>query len=234
MENQFQIVGHKLCPYVQRVVILAMEKEIPFSRVDIELHDKPPWLLKLSPAGKVPILIVDDEKVLFESNVICEYLDIMSNDSNDSIDSKPSLHPKGTFAKARLLAWGEFGTDILNSIAKIIYQDLTRESFEETIIAIRNRLKIVEQEHSGAKYFAGESFHLIDIIYATLFRYFEVLELVTKENILADLPRLSRWSRELAERRSVQRAVPENYHELLREFIGDKESYLSSAFCRVL
>jgi glutathione S-transferase len=93
MENRLKIVGHKLCPYVQRVVILAEEKNILYERIDIELHDKPKWLLEKSPTGKVPMLLIGEKDILFESSVICDYLDEAS---------KGSLQPDDLFQKARL------------------------------------------------------------------------------------------------------------------------------------
>ncbi|MGY4160696.1 glutathione S-transferase [Bradyrhizobium sp. USDA 4461] len=74
-----KLISHKLCPYVQRAVIALHEKGVPFERIDIDLANKPDWFLKISPLGKVPVLVVtgDDGKevALFESNVICEYIE---------------------------------------------------------------------------------------------------------------------------------------------------------------
>ena len=35
-----KIVGHRLCPYVQRVVIVMIEKGIAFERIDIDLDSQ--------------------------------------------------------------------------------------------------------------------------------------------------------------------------------------------------
>jgi glutathione S-transferase len=78
MAAKLTLISHKLCPYVQRAVIALNEKGVPFERVDIDLADKPDWFLKLSPLGKVPVLVVrsdEGEVALFESNVICEYIE---------------------------------------------------------------------------------------------------------------------------------------------------------------
>src|SRR3954465_13576445 len=78
MTASLKLISHKLCPYVQRAVIALKEKGVPFERVDIDLANKPDWFLKLSPLGKVPVLVAtndDGEVALFESNVICEYIE---------------------------------------------------------------------------------------------------------------------------------------------------------------
>jgi len=73
------LVSHHLCPYVQRAAIALTEKGVPFERRYVDLSAKPDWFLAISPLGKAPLLIVtqDDgtEAVLFESAVICEYLE---------------------------------------------------------------------------------------------------------------------------------------------------------------
>ena len=70
MAAALKLISHKLCPYVQRAVIALTEKGVPFERIDIDLANKPDWFLKISPLGKVPVLLVetaDGEAALFES-----------------------------------------------------------------------------------------------------------------------------------------------------------------------
>lgn len=218
MYQKFEIVGHLLCPYVQRVVILAKEKGVTFDRTDIELDNKPEWLTRLSPTGKVPILIIDKEDVLFESSIICEFLDEVSSGT---------LYPDCLSQRARLRAWGEFGTGILNCIAKIIYQDKSQESFEESIVDIRERLHLVQKEHSGKLYFYSDDFYLIDAIYATIFRYFNVLTHSLNRDIFDEFPLLSNWAIRLFKRNSIIEAVPPDYQSRLLSFIKSKDTYLS-------
>src|ERR1043166_7678176 len=59
-------------------VIALTEKGVPFERIVIDLANKPDWFLKLSSLCKVPVLVVERdgrEVALFESNVICEYIE---------------------------------------------------------------------------------------------------------------------------------------------------------------
>src|SRR5689334_15487891 len=68
------LVSHPLCPYVQRAAIVLLEKGVPFERRDVDLARKPAWFLDISPLGKTPVLLAGGEAI-FESAVICEYLD---------------------------------------------------------------------------------------------------------------------------------------------------------------
>ena len=93
MAAALKLISHKLCPYVQRAVIALTEKGVPFERIDIDLANKPDWFLKISPLGKVPVLLVetaDGEAALFESNVICEYI--------EDTQGGAKLHPQDPLA----------------------------------------------------------------------------------------------------------------------------------------
>lgn len=68
---------HPMSPCAQKVRICLTEKNLEWNAVHIDLPNKQnlrPDYLKLNPAGVVPTL-VDDETVVTESSIICEYLD---------------------------------------------------------------------------------------------------------------------------------------------------------------
>ncbi|WP_419905442.1 glutathione S-transferase family protein [Kiloniella sp.] len=212
------LIGHEICPYVQRVVIVLEEKGITYERKDIVLDDKPAWLGPLSPTRKVPVLVINGNRVLFEANVITEFLD----------ETYPgSLHPDCQLEKANHRAWIEFGSDILGSIAQIIYRDKTEVSFHASIQNIQEKFAILEEQLAGTPYFASSTFQLIDAVYGIIFRYFEVLTSISLFDPFQSLIKLQRWRDHLAEHQSIQRAVPVNYNNLLVEFISKQESYAS-------
>jgi hypothetical protein len=66
-------------PYVRKVRIVAIEKGLDG---DIELVNAMPWpdptqVAARNPLGKVPALVLDDGSTLYDSPVICEYLDTL-------------------------------------------------------------------------------------------------------------------------------------------------------------
>jgi len=71
---KLELVSHTLCPYVHRAAVMIHEKGVPFERRYINLKAKPDWFLRISPRGKVPVLLVDGQP-LFESMAIIEFLD---------------------------------------------------------------------------------------------------------------------------------------------------------------
>jgi Glutathione S-transferase, N-terminal domain len=62
------------CPYCARVRLVVAEKGIEPETVEVDLANRPAWLLELNPPnGRVPVL--DDGFVLPESEIIMDYLE---------------------------------------------------------------------------------------------------------------------------------------------------------------
>lgn len=103
------LVSHPLCPFVQRAAIVLLEKGVPFERINVDLSAKPDWFLALSPTGKVPLLKVrridGEDAILFESMVICEYL--------EETQGGAPMYSDDALLRARQRAWIEFATPTL-------------------------------------------------------------------------------------------------------------------------
>lgn len=211
-----KLISHKLCPYVQRAAIALLEKKIPHSQEYIDLANKPDWFLQLSPLGKVPVLLVDEE-ILFESMVICEYLDEIT---------PGSLHPDEPLVKAKHRAWIEFGSNILSNIAGL-YSAKDQASFEAKCQELIRSFQTLEPQLKASPYFRGEQFSLIDAIYGPIFRYFAVFDQYQDFGFFAQTPKVKAWGEALLKRPSVQQAVPADYPELLHEFLKQRNSFLS-------
>jgi len=218
---RFRLISFPLCPYVQRAAILLLEKGVPFERVDIDLAAKPDWFLKLSPLGKVPVLVVEEdgrETVLFESAVIAEYLDEVL---------EPRLHPADPLEKARHRAWIEFASATLADVAGF-YSSADESAFEQKREALAAKFNRVEEQLGQGPFFAGTSFCLVDAAFAPVFRYFAVFDRIGDFGLFDGRPRLQAWGRNLAVRPSVGRAVPSDYEQRLTAFVQRKQSHLAS------
>ncbi|MCK4865645.1 MAG: glutathione S-transferase N-terminal domain-containing protein [Gammaproteobacteria bacterium] len=70
-------------PFVRKVNVLAIEVGLD---TQIEWVTTDPWqaednLTAENPLSKIPTLITDDEQIIYDSRVICEYLDSLHNGS---------------------------------------------------------------------------------------------------------------------------------------------------------
>jgi glutathione S-transferase len=220
MAAALKLISHKLCPYVQRAVIALREKGIPFERIDIDLADKPGWFLNLSPLGKVPVLLVPTEQgevALFESNVICEYI--------EETQGGAALHPQDALTRAQHRAWMEFSSTILSELWGL---ETTADPaiFEGKRQSVAAKFTRVEEALGSGPFFAGTQFSLVDAVFAPIFRYFDVFDRVTDLSVFTDTPKVRAWRQQLAARPSVRSAVGSDYPELLYAFLVRHDAHL--------
>ncbi|WP_370139571.1 MULTISPECIES: glutathione S-transferase family protein [unclassified Bradyrhizobium] len=220
MTASLKLISHKLCPYVQRAVIALKEKGVPFERIDIDLASKPDWFLRLSPLGKVPVLVVTTEKgevALFESNVICEYI--------EETQGGAKLHPADALKRAEHRGWMEFGSAILGDLWGL---ETTSDPaiFENKRQALAAKFARVEAALGTGPLFARDAFSLVDAVFAPIFRYFDLFDELTEHGIFRDVPRVRAWRAELAKRPSVRTAVGTDYPQLLRAFLLRHDAHL--------
>jgi glutathione S-transferase len=86
-------------PYARKVLVMAHEVGLA-SRLDVVHHETSPTrrndlVYALNPLGKVPVLVTEDGFCLFDSVVICEYL--------DGLHDGPRMIPEGGIARWQAL-----------------------------------------------------------------------------------------------------------------------------------
>lgn len=209
------LVSHALCPYVQRAAIVLAEKGVPFDRRWVDLDAKPAWFLALSPLAQTPVLLVDGQP-LFESAVICEYLE----------DTQPHpLHPADPLQRARHRAWIEFGSAILADLWGFeTAKDLATVGLKAA--ALKAKFERIEESLGDGPFFAGDRFCLVDAAFGPVFRYFDVFDALIDHDIFSRTPKVLAWRRALAARPSVRDAAPADYADRLRAFLADHDAYL--------
>lgn len=213
----FKLISFPICPYVQRALIILNEKNISFDVEYINLMEPPVWFHDISPLGKVPVLLVDN-KPLFESMVICDYLDEITEDS---------LYPSNIFEKAQNRSWIEFGNDILSTTFDFLRTD-DQKKFNLCIETLTDRFEILEEEFTNGDYFNGADFSIIDAVYAPIFRYHKRIEEYKDYGIFDDAPNVKAWGERLLERPSVINSIPENYSVALKRFLTNQNSILGN------
>ncbi len=212
---RLELVSHALCPYVQRAVIALAEKGVPFTRTVVDLSRKPDWFTAISPLGKVPLLKVDDS-VLFESAVICDYLD-------ETLE--PRLHPADPLERARHRAWVEFASAVLNDVWRL-YTAPDLPAYDARRADLRARVGQLEAALGEGPYFAGPAFSLVDAAFGPVFRYFDVFERFADLGLFDGRPKVAAWRRALSARPSVRDAVAADYADRLRAFVIGQGGHL--------
>lgn len=213
---QLKLVSFILCPYVQRARIVLLEKQIAHTVEYIDLDEPPAWFYDISPLEKVPVLLVDGQP-LFESMVICEYLNEIS---------PGSLYPADAFERAQQRGWIEFGNDILDRHYALV-TTADEPAFRRTRATLIERLETLDEMLGAGPYFAGEPFMMIDAVYAPIFRYLSQLESEYELGLYHGLERIPGWAERLLMRSSVQNAVPDEFAEEYRAYLQRQASVLS-------
>ncbi|MCW8917853.1 MAG: glutathione S-transferase family protein [Gammaproteobacteria bacterium] len=213
-----QLVSFRICPFVQRSVIVLQEKGVDYDITYINLKEPPEWFKAISPLGKVPLLRVGDE-VVFESAVIMEYLDEVY---------PPSLHPLDPLRKAHNRAWIEFASALLMAqFNMVMAQEQTAcEGAEQEL---RDKLKLVDAQLRGP-FFNGEAFALVDAAYAPLFMRLALLEQWQPMGLLEGLEKMQAWSKKLLARPSVKNSVVAELPQLYRAHISASGGYGAKRF----
>jgi glutathione S-transferase len=212
-----RLISFKICPFVQRSVILLKEKNIDFDIVYIDLNEPPEWFLTLSPTGKVPILEVDG-KVLFESAIISEYLDEVN---------PPSLHPADPLEKAQNRAWMEFTSPLYMSFFKLMISK-TKKAGAEVVLDINKQLATLDKIKINTPWFNGDNFSMVDISVAPLFMRLDFLKRHFNLDLLDSRKNLQTWSDKLLARQSIIDSVVNDFEDILLMRIKGAESFLLS------
>jgi len=213
---KYKLISFALCPYVQRARIVLNEKNVEYELEYIDLDAPPEWFFDISPLEKVPVLLVDNKSV-FESTVICEYLDEVSENS---------LHPEDPFDKAHNRAWMEFGNDLLSNTYNFFTTD-DPLTFKQLRAKLIDQFDILEEELSNKPYFNGEKFSLVDAVYGPLFRIILLLQETKNIHFYEDTPNVAAWQQILLAHPSIIKSVPENYNVEMKAYLERQESVLN-------
>ncbi len=112
-----KLLSHPFSPYGRKVKIAMAMKglndRIEVVTVDTNIPDNPE-INRPNPLAKVPALVVEDSTAIFDSHVICEYL--------DSLAPVPVLLPKSGVERIKTLTLGALADGILDAALLLVYE----------------------------------------------------------------------------------------------------------------
>ncbi len=139
-----KLIGSLTSPFVRKVRIVLAEKKIEY---EFELDS--PWapetnIPTLNPLGKVPVLAIDDESVLFDSRVICEYL--------DNVAPNNKLMPTTNRERTEVKRWEALADGICEAAGNIFLEKKRPAEKQSTDWIARQESKIIR----GLDYMAAQ------------------------------------------------------------------------------
>lgn len=191
-------------PYVRKVSICAIELGLAdrLEHVDTNPWDTDSDLVVDNPLGRVPALIIDDGQHLYDSVVICEYL--------DSLSDMHTLFPSDS-TRWRVLRQHALMNGVLDASVLAIIERMRRpvelqwpEWVDFQLAAVRRALSVAADEAADdnrqalniAQITTGVALGYLD------FRFPDDIEWRAENSALAD------WYGEFSQRKSMRMTVP--------------------------
>ena len=112
-----KLLSSPLSPYVRKVRITAAMKGLEDKIETVPTDTNPldnPQISKTNPLAKVPALITESGTAIFDSHVVCEYL--------DSLAPSPVLFPKSGQERWDTLVLGSLADGILDAALLLVYE----------------------------------------------------------------------------------------------------------------
>jgi glutathione S-transferase len=158
-------------------------------------------LMRLNPLGKIPTLVTDDGQTLFDSTVICEYL--------DSLNPGPRLFPQEPAARWQALRWHALGDNLLDNLVLWRNERLrtpaqqSPETLEAFDAKVRSALDFLDVEAAALAATPVTVGH-VAIAVALGYLDFRFPDLAWRDG----RARIAAWSERFSQRPSIRHTIP--------------------------
>jgi len=200
-----KLLGTLTSPYVRKVRVVMMEKKLDCTFVLEDVNSPDTAIAESNPLGKVPCLVMEDGKALYDSSVIVDYL--------DTLTPVGKLLPQGGRDRADTKCWEALADGVLDAAILVRLEETKRSAEQQSAEWKSHQMKKVESglqamsNGLGEKPFCcGNAYTLADIAAGCAlgwlaFRFPQI-------DWRGDYPNLARLYDKLAERPSFQQTVP--------------------------
>ena len=144
-------------PFSHRCRIVLFEKGMDFEIIDVDLYNKPEDIAVINPYNRVPVL-VDRDLVLYESNIINEYI--------DERFPHPQLMPPDPIMRAR-------ARQLLHTFEHELFAHLealeaNQKGVDKNRGHVRDQLTQLAPIFTKQKFMLGDEFSMLDVAIAPL------------------------------------------------------------------
>lgn len=157
-----KLYGTPGSPYVRKVRIVLAEKQIPHDYIVARASTPDSPVPAFNPLAKIPTLVRDDGRALYDSPVIVEYL--------DAFGSGPKLIPEDFESRIEVKRWEALGDGIGEATVNINHEyrepkekQRAAEWFTKQQLKIDRSLAVMERDLGTNEFCSGRHFTLADI-----------------------------------------------------------------------
>jgi len=197
-----QLMISPTSPYARKARVVLREKGLA-GRVEEHLlnpHQDPAELLAQNRLGKIPVLVRDDGSALYDSPVICEYL--------DALDGRPSLVPAAGEARWTVLRAQALADGIMD-LAVATVMERARPTDEQSPGSMTRWREKIERAVAGIGESVAGTRGDIDLGRIALAVALSYLDFRLPEyDWRGDRPELIDWHANLHARRSMEETAP--------------------------
>mgnify|MGYP001043013986 CR=1 FL=1 len=112
-----RLIGSHTSPYVRKARLVLLEKGIAHDYLVDPPSDPNSAVYRVNPLGRIPALILDSDECVYDSVVICEYADTLSD--------TPVLIPRhDALARMRVKRWEALADGIMDSAIVVRNEEL--------------------------------------------------------------------------------------------------------------
>ncbi len=120
-----KLLGSNTSPYVRKVRLVLLEKNIPHEYIIDPPQEPGSLVLRVNPLGRIPALILDDGFCVFDSTVIADYA--------DTLNDAPILIPRDDpAARLRVKRWEALADGIMDSAIVVHNESVRPKEKQET------------------------------------------------------------------------------------------------------
>ncbi len=165
------VYGAPLSPFVRKVRLCLLEKDLPYQlEIILPFGKQPDWYRELNPLGRIPAL-KDGDFSLADSSVICQYLEEKHPDLTPLLghnaEQRAQVRWLEKYADYELTPWSTF-TVFRNRVLKpSIGKPCDEQAVQQALIEkLPSHFDYLAEVLGDAEYLVGDSLTLADLAFA--------------------------------------------------------------------
>jgi glutathione S-transferase len=204
MKETMNLLGSDTSPYTRKVRLVLLEKRLPHTYLVTPPREPGSPVPQHNPLGRVPTLLLDDGTAVYDSPVICDYL--------DALNDHPVLIPRGDpLARMRVRRWEALADGIMDSAVAMRLESLRPADKQDpgTLTlhgnAIARALSLAERGLGKRAWCEGGRLTLADLALVSALLYLDLRQ--PERAWRASHPGLAAWAVPVLARASVRATI---------------------------
>jgi len=200
-----KLLGSDTSPYTRKVRLVLLEKGLPHAYVVDPPREPGSLVPQVNPLGRIPTLLLDDGAAVFDSPVICEYL--------DALGDRPILIPRSDpLARMRVRRWEALADGIMDSAVVVRVESLRPADRQDagTLAvhghAITRALGVAASQLGARAWCEGDALTLADLALVSALLYLDLRQ--PDRDWRGQHPGMATWAACLLARDSVRATLP--------------------------